>query len=202
LSFNTELCKRWHAVKRNAHGPSKASLEDEHSFTLFAVDIGPQALRLALRWTRNLQVAEDVVQESLIRTWQSRTRIKESPRAWFLKILWNVFLNHQKRNLSNREIAFEEHASAWNTDGDYKRVDNQDEIARLLTTLPEIDRHLLAMGYGEDFTVKEISHITGMPIGTVKSRIHRALKEIRKSLPLDEANGTPTTTGVPTEKQI
>ncbi len=189
-------------MKRNAQRQSYPSIDDEHSFTLFAVEIGPQALRLALHWTRNTQLAEDVVQEAFIRTWQSRTRIKENARAWFFKILWNVFLNYQKRKLSNRETAFEGFMSAWSTDGNYTHVDNQDEIERLLTTLPEIDRHLLAMRFGEDFTLQEISNITGMPVGTVKSRIHRALKQIRKCLPPDEVDSSSTTVSVRTEKPI
>ena len=157
---------------------------NEESFTRFAQTIGPQAMRVALRWTRHGQTAEDVVQEALTRTWQSRMNIKESPRAWFFKILWHVFLNQQKQSQLHRDRMqqLEQDARSGSHDASYQRCDDQDEIAGLLMTLTQFDRHLLAMRYGEDFTMLEIATITGMPLGTVKSRIHRALKQIRSSV--------------------
>lgn len=171
------------AVKRHANRSQNAAIEDEDSLTRFAEEVGPRALRLAFRWTRNRQMAEDVVQEAFLRTWQSRTRIAESSHTWFFKILWNVFLNHQKRVRSNRESGLEHDTPVLEMDQSYERIDDKLDIEGLLATLPEMDRHLLAMRYGEDFTIQDIFDITGMPVGTVKSRIRRALKQLRKSRP-------------------
>lgn len=172
-------------MERDANGSRNASIEDEASFTRFVQEVGPRALRLSYRWTRSRPMAEDLVQEAFLRTWQSRTRIVESPSAWFFKILWNVFLNHQRRARLHRESdSWEQDDSTPDISNSYRQVDDRLDVGRLLATLPEIDRHLLAMRYGEDFTIHEIAHITGMPVGTVKSRIHRALRQLRRSMPV------------------
>jgi RNA polymerase sigma-70 factor (ECF subfamily) len=161
---------------------SHSSIADPCCFTRFAEQVGPVALRVAYRWTADRQQAEDVVQEALFRTWRSRERITENPRAWFFKILWRVFLHHQKRRSSHRETLLEHESLACGTDGSYDQVDTRLDVEGWLATLPEVDRHLLAMRYGEDFTIQEIADITGMRVGTVKSRIHRALKQLQRSL--------------------
>jgi RNA polymerase sigma-70 factor (ECF subfamily) len=166
----------------NEDASSHASIVDPCSFTRFAEQVGPLALRVAYRWTRDRQQAEDVVQEALFRTWRSRERIVENPRAWFFKILWRVFLHHQKRRSSRRETLSQYDPFVGGTDGPYDQVETRLDVEGWLATLPELDRHLLAMRYGEDFTIQEIADITGMRVGTVKSRIHRALKRLQRSL--------------------
>lgn len=169
-------------MRQDADRSQNVSIADAAAFTRFVEEVGPRALRLSYRWTGDRQAAEDAVQEALLRTWRSRTRISESPSAWFFTILWNVVLTQRKRARSDLGSGPQQGDSAPETGDSYQDVDDRLDIGRLLATLPEIDRRLLAMRYGEDFTIQDIARITGMPVGTVKSRIHRALSHLRKSM--------------------
>jgi RNA polymerase sigma-70 factor, ECF subfamily len=156
--------------------------DDEESFIRFAEEVGPQALRVAYRWTRDQHVSEDLVQETLLRAWRSRKVVTKNMRAWFFKILWNVFLDYQKHVEYHHEVSLEGGISVPGMREPYVDVEDRIDIEVLLTTLPDIERYLIALRYGEDFTIRDISIITEIPVGTVKSKIHRALKQLRKSL--------------------
>ena len=65
----------------------------------------------------------------------------------------------------------------------YKKIDDRGEIDWLFETISEENRQLLSTHYSADLTFRQISEITGLREGTIKSRIHRALKTIRKQLP-------------------
>ncbi len=155
----------------------QGSLQDENAFVDFAESIGARAFCTAYRWIRNRQGAEDLVQDALLKAWRSRAKVGDNPKAWFYKILWNAFLDQTKQNSLVSLIDDEEDIPApWS----YSNIETRMDIERLLNNLSDTDRNLVALRYAEDFTIEEISKITGMRMGTVKSRIHRALKYLRE----------------------
>lgn len=161
-------------------------IDDPGGFTRFCQEIGPEAFRLAMYWTRNRNEAEDVVQEAFLRTWKSGNEVRKNLRGWFFRVLYHVFLD--KRRSSKRESLNGEEWERGDVSPSFKRVDDRGELEWLLQTLPEEDRNLLAMHYSVQLTFREIADITGLREGTIKSRIHRALKLIRKKLPKEYGN--------------
>ncbi|MCL6599235.1 MAG: sigma-70 family RNA polymerase sigma factor [Alicyclobacillus macrosporangiidus] len=155
-------------------------LQDLNGFTRFAEAVVPRALRLAARWTGDVQRAEDLVQEALTRTWQTRHRIRASPEAWMLRILWRLFLNERRRTRPT-DLRWDVDADAAAEGIPQERALDRMWIGELLAALPERDRQLLAMRYGEDLTVQQIAAITGMREGTVKARLSRALRRLREA---------------------
>lgn len=155
------------------------SLQDADGFTRFAENIGPQAYRVAFRWTQNKQASEDLVQEALLRAWRSRNKTTENPRAWFFKILWNALIDYQSRWDNRQYVDVDSENLSIASKEEYTRIEMKMDIETMLDQLPDIDRSLIVMRYGEDFSLQDMSAVTGMPVGTIKSRLHRALKSIR-----------------------
>ncbi|MCM3766725.1 RNA polymerase sigma factor [Neobacillus niacini] len=150
-------------------------------FTRFCEDVGPEAFRLALYWAGNRDEAEDIVQEAFLRTWKSGKDVRVNLKGWFFRILWHVFLD--KRKTASQETLQDLEWKSSDVHSSYQKVDDRGEIDWLLQTVAEDDRHLLAMHYSADLTFRQMAEITGMREGTIKSRIHRTLKSIRKRLP-------------------
>lgn len=157
------------------------SLEDVDGFTRFTENIGPQAYRIAFRWTQNKQTSEDLVQEALLRAWRFRKTALKNPRSWFFKILRNTFIDHQSRWHSSQHIDVDSENVFVITKEEYTQIEMKMDIEAMLYQLSDIDRNLIALRYGENFSFQDLSSITGIPVGTIKSRLHRAMKFMRQS---------------------
>jgi RNA polymerase sigma-70 factor, ECF subfamily len=176
-SYFIEGCQEGKWVRLGAQN-NEYNISIPSEFTKFCEDVGPEAFRLAMYWAGNRSEAEDIVQEAFLRTWKWGKDVRENLKGWFFRVLWHVFLDKRKAN--NRETPKE---MEWNNNdvhSSYETIDDREEIDWLLQTVSEDDRHLLAMHYSMDLTFRQIADITGMREGTIKSRIHRALKKIRK----------------------
>jgi RNA polymerase sigma-70 factor (ECF subfamily) len=155
------------------------SLTDADGFTRFTEAIGPQAYRVAFRWTQNKHTSEDLVQEALLRAWRFRNKMSGNPKAWFFKILWNAFIDYQSHWHDRQYDDIDSENVSIATKEEYTKIEMAIDIEAMLRRLSDIDRYLIALRYGEDFSLHDMSAITGMPVGTIKSRLHRALKSIR-----------------------
>lgn len=158
---------------------------------------------MALRLVFNKEEAEDLVQETYLKayrffdTFQKGTNIK----AWLFKILRNTFINQYRKTVSTPgEIFFEDiesvHAGASYEEEakDGESVDTlekkyndlgsllDDEVKNALDSLPIEYREAILLSDVEELSYKDISEITNVPIGTVKSRLNRGRGLLQKSL--------------------
>lgn len=148
----------------------------------------------ALALTKDRESARDLVQETYLRALRAYAEFRDQNfRAWIFKILKNIFLNWVKREkLIETEEFQEEHYQreesgskeseprAW--DQDTLRRTFSDEVFSALMTLPSEYREVLLLREIEDFSYEEISEILSIPVGTVRSRLHRARKEMYNAL--------------------
>jgi RNA polymerase sigma-70 factor, ECF subfamily len=161
--------------------------------------LGP-AFGTALRMTGNRQDAEDLVQEAALAayrgfaTFQAGTNFK----AWFFRIMMNCYLTSRRRARS--ETSMEEledsHAAYYfmrtAEAGLHAQFDDpaaatigqmaQEDVARALEALPEEFRIVSTLYFMEDLAYQEIADILGLPVGTVRSRLHRGRKMLQKRL--------------------
>ena len=119
---------------------------------------------------------EDAVQECLCKAWQKRWQLKDERymQTWVVRILINECHNIQKRN--NRELSIDEipeHIAPPDCDI---------ELHDTLLYLDESLRLPILLHYAEGFSVAEIAKILRLPQGTVKSRMARGRKELKKLL--------------------
>ncbi len=125
--------------------------------------------------------AQDAVHDAALRAWRHWGDLRDSQRfdAWFDRIVVNVCRDRsRRRRLSPVSLATPidlpgPDASATLTE--------RDALDRALADLPAEQRLVLALRFVEDLTVPEIAARTGVPDGTVKSRLHRGLSALRAS---------------------
>jgi RNA polymerase sigma factor (sigma-70 family) len=142
------------------------------------------------RWlTRNDQDAEDVVQNSYLRAFRSFDGFRGGDgRAWLLAIVRNTGYNWLQQNrVHELSSPFDEeiHGGAYDTFNPERLLlqsaDNQ-MLREALEELPVEFREVIILRELEDLSYKEIADISGMPIGTVMSRLARGRKRLQRFL--------------------
>jgi RNA polymerase sigma factor (sigma-70 family) len=135
--------------------------------------------------------AEDLFQETWIRIVRSASRFDPSLpfRPWLFKIAWNVVRTDLSRTTRRRETSLEsalEVASGSRAvDEDVAQRDGHRRTRELIAALPPRLAETLMLKYFEELTEKEVALRLGVPVGTVKSRLHNALQ--RLALAMGEA---------------
>ncbi len=127
--------------------------------------------------------AEDAVHDAAERAWRRWGSLKDQDRfeAWFGRILLNVCRDRlrRRRRVQTIETALVE-AGESAVIGDPARVsDERDRVRRLLDQLSADERIAVILRFESDLTVPAIADLLGVPEGTVKSRLHRALRKLR-----------------------
>ncbi len=161
-------------------------------------DFGAQALthldalyNFALYLTRRPADAEDLVQETYLRAFRFAHRFEPGThlRAWLFQILRNTFLTFYRRG--SRELAVldkevvdgpEELWDAEGPAGPVAAVGTAVDLERAVRDLPEEFRSVFLFADLEGFTLGEIAQIMDTPVGTVKSRLFRARRLLRRRL--------------------
>jgi RNA polymerase sigma-70 factor (ECF subfamily) len=142
------------------------------------------------RWlVRNGQDAEDAVQEAYLRAFEAYDGFRgQSPRAWLLAIVRNTCYSRLRRPTATGEAAeFDElfHSpEAAFSDPESIAIEEAESrlLAAALEELPEEFREAIVMRELEELSYKEIAAVTGVPIGTVMSRLARARERLRCGL--------------------
>ena len=149
------------------------------------------------RWlTRDVNDAEDVVQDACVRALKYVDSLNASgARAWFLTIVRHAFYDWCKRNRPP-EIARDD-GTAIDMAADPAAVDPEQALLRAaesktlsdaIAALPLAYREVLILRELEELSYKEIARIAEIPIGTVMSRLARARSLLQRSPPLHAVN--------------
>jgi RNA polymerase sigma-70 factor (ECF subfamily) len=174
-----------------------ARVGDAAAFCLLVEPLQSRLLRQATALTNDLNAAEDLVSETLVRAWRSMTRYNETCRlsTWLYAILLHC---HQEalRRARSRPISLahlplaqamrlqSRHESDPSTTPSPVAAAAQNEAARQLTRcvemLTEKHREVIQLRFFEDASLPDMSAVLGCSVGTVKSRLHHALHKLRK----------------------
>lgn len=148
---------------------------------------GPLAYRTVYLMVRNPALAEDIVQEGLLAAWRGIRSFKAGTcfRAWLLRIVVNKAISHRRRKsfmrLLGRDSADDEKALAMVT-APTDDLDLRIAIRQAIGKLDERQRLVVMLRYFAELSVPEIARVLSWREGTVKSRLHRALRELRRKL--------------------
>lgn len=128
--------------------------------------------------------AEDAAQEALIRAWRDLPRLRDPDRfdAWLYRLLVRACQDQIRR--SRRELPIDVLLSAgdWSEADGTKVIADRDELDRGLSRLTHDQRLVVVLRYYAGLPDSEVARVTGLPTGTVKSRLSRALDALRASL--------------------
>jgi RNA polymerase sigma-70 factor (ECF subfamily) len=154
------------------------TLYDEHGRYLVAY---------AARLTGDRQLAEDIVQETLLRAWKHADRLSEgqgSVRGWLLTVTRNIATDKARARRSRPpEVEESPEVHDVRTDRDHAEdVANSLVVADALRKLSPEHRAALIETYYVGRTMTEAAQVLGIPPGTVKSRVHYALQQLRGTL--------------------
>lgn len=162
--------------------------EDDRVVELLLAGV-PEAHRLASSILRDPAGAEDAVQEALLRAWRRRRTISfeyGEPHRWFMRIVVNVCRDELRRR---RRQPVAPVRPTWPAEPATERVARpasasayDDDLDRAIGRLKEDEQIVLGLRFGRDLTIPQIAAQTGLPEGTVKSRLHYALEHVRAAL--------------------
>jgi RNA polymerase sigma-70 factor (ECF subfamily) len=140
----------------------------------------PALLRLARRFSRH--DAEDLVQETFVRALAARHRYRagSNARAWLCRILCNLAVSAQRRQMRDRRLQTRVIELAPASIHVEPRAD-RDKLRAALDALSPDERRLLELADVDGLRYREIARVLGCPIGTVMSRLHRARRHLSRA---------------------
>ena len=144
----------------------------------------PGAYRLAGYLLRDASDAEDATQEALARAWLAWPMLHrtDSFGAWFDRIVANICKDRLRQQHRVRVLDLEEAADAAHEVDPFRAALARDEAGRLVRRLPPDQQIVVALRFWRDLTLDEVAERLDLPLGTVKSRLHYAMRTLRKEL--------------------
>ena len=176
----------------------QASASDlESRFEAEALPLLPGLYSAANRLTRNAADAEDLVQETYLRAFRGFHQFQEGTniKAWLYRILMNTFINSYRKKQRQPQTVSDDEVADWylyskmsesglepSAEAEVIESLPDEDVQDALSSIPEQFRIAVLLADVEGFSYKEIAEITGVPIGTVMSRLHRGRKALEKRL--------------------
>jgi RNA polymerase sigma-70 factor, ECF subfamily len=161
-----------------------------------AVPFMDAVYNFALRMTNDEDDADDLVQETFLKAFRFFDKFEKGTncKAWLFRILKNSYINDYRKhtkepdkvdyddvqNFYETVRSDEVNATHYEQDAFSNLLD--DEISEALSELPEDFRTVIILSDIEGFTYEEISDFVDIPVGTVRSRLHRARKMLYTQL--------------------
>jgi RNA polymerase sigma factor (sigma-70 family) len=157
----------------------------------------PSLYRSAYRWTGAVDRAEDLVQDLLVRLFPRLDELRniERIKPWALRVMYRIFVDQVRRERSS-PVQFGAELSEDGSEADADAFSDpsadptqlveqqltQERVVAAWAELGEDHRVVLSMHDIEDYSLPELSKIMEIPIGTLKSRLHRARAKLRELL--------------------
>ena len=141
-------------------------------------------INTCLKYTKNIIDAEDVAQEVFLRAYDNLNNFKFDSKfySWLYRIAVNTSLNYinskekrkEKETISDESCLNNSSTSSDNPNDYYQMMELIDKVEPLFDNLPDDLKKLLELYEIYDYSYEEISKKLSVPIGTVRSRLHRA----------------------------
>ncbi|WP_085520698.1 RNA polymerase sigma factor SigW [Tuberibacillus sp. Marseille-P3662] len=176
-------------IKEIRHG-------DQQAFAQIVEMYKTKVYNICLRLVRIPQEAEDLAQETFIRAYTNINRYENTHKfsTWLFRIATNLSIDYLRKKKPSFYLdadipgtdGFNMYAHLpSNEDGPEQTVLNHETASWLqheIDKLPPKYKTAITLKYIEDFSLKEISDIMGIPVATVKTRIHRGREALRKRM--------------------
>jgi RNA polymerase sigma-70 factor (ECF subfamily) len=146
-----------------------------------------QSYRLATLILRNRDEADDATQEAIAQAWSHWETLRDTSRfdAWFDRIIVNICRNRMRHARTIRIVAIDDAFSVPGADA-HGNASTRLALEPAFTRLSPDQRIIVVLRFWRDLPVEEIADRLGIPAGTVKSRLHYALRSLRAALESDE----------------
>jgi len=169
----------------------RARAGDEEAFASLARGAGDRLLAIAYRILRDLGLAEDAVQQTLVLAWRELPSLRDVDHfdAWLHRLLVNACYSEGRKSRhwtpNVRLLSVDEPMAV---DGTSAVVD-RDQLERAFRRLSINHRTVVVLHHYLDLPLDRVADIVGAPLGTVGSRLHYATRQLRTAL-IDDAQPT------------
>ncbi|MGB5895653.1 MAG: sigma-70 family RNA polymerase sigma factor [Ignavibacteriaceae bacterium] len=175
---------------------SKVEVERQNDFQNVVMPHKNDLYNYALAIVRNSDDAHDLVQETYFKAYKNYHQFESgtNSKAWMFMILKNTFINnYRKLKKEPAKVDYNEIEDIYENIKSNQTKDNNlgldfyknlldDDLADALEKLPVKMKEVFLLCDLEGYTYEEIAEITDIPIGTVRSRLHRARKLLQDEL--------------------
>lgn len=170
------------------------NVEDrQQAFEVEALPHLDSVYRVALRLTRDPTQAEDLAQATMLKAFRAWHQYQPGTnvRAWLFTILRHTFFSLYRREQRRPEMVDLEALEDISVYAAVQEVDPEghffgqimdESVVRAIDALPDEFRETVVLSDVEGLSYAEIAEITGVPVGTVKSRLFRARKALQQQL--------------------
>lgn len=164
---------------------NRARRGDREAFDALARLVGDRCMAIACRILRDPGLAEDAVQNALVMAWRDLPLLRDADRfvPWLHQILVRVCYAEARRRRRVAEIRLLDIERT--EDSGPLDVHDRDQLERAFRRLTLEQRAVIVFHYHLDLTMAEVAERLGIPVGTVKSRLHHATAALRASLEAD-----------------
>jgi len=165
----------------------RARSGDEEAFASLARAAGDRLLAIAYRILRDLGLAEDAVQQTLVLAWRDLPSLRDVERfdAWLRQLLVHACYREARRRrpwaTNVRVLPLDQPERA----DDAAAIVDRDQLERGFRRLPPEQRAVFVFHHYLGLTLPEVAAELGVPLGTVKSRLHYATNSLRAALEAD-----------------
>ncbi|SRR5690606_13391608 len=163
----------------------RAKEGDDQAFASLVRPHVDRAYRLALSIIADPAEAEDALQDALYKAWRALPQFRHEAAfsTWLWQIVRRTSLDRIRRAPA---LAFDETLHDHDPAGDpawrWEQAERRHEVFAALNRLPIAYRTVLTLFYVEELPIREIAEVLELPVGTVKTQLHRARKALRRAL--------------------
>jgi len=183
-------------IKTEEYNLSEMEIDKQQNFQSETLPHQNALYNFALKMARNSDDAHDLVQETYYKAYRSYHQFENATnsKAWMFMILKNTFINnYRKLKREPGKVDYDEIEEFYeniksnqtrdnNLDFDFYNNLFDDELSTALAKLPVKIKEVYLLCDLEGYTYEEIANIVNIPIGTVRSRLHRARKLLQDEL--------------------
>lgn len=178
---------------------SQLTRDEQKKQTDFDEEIIPHMDALynfALRLTTDPNDAEDLVQDTIVKAYRFFSSYEKgtNAKAWMFRILKNSFINNYRKNSKKPSQVDYDEVSSYYESVRAERTETSDlenlmfremmddDLSEALTHLPEDFRTVVLLCDVDGYTYEEIANMLDVPIGTIRSRLHRGRNLLKTEL--------------------
>jgi RNA polymerase sigma-70 factor, ECF subfamily len=160
---------------------------DHEAFEVLAVGAGDRLYAIARLILRDVDRAQDAVQETLVRAWRELPGLRDPDRfgAWLHRLIVNACADqgrHQRRWSAQVRVIGVEPA----TEDGARMLADRDQLERGFRRLKPDQRAVVVLHFYLGLPVPAVAETLGIPVGTAKSRLHYAIEALRAALEADD----------------
>jgi RNA polymerase sigma-70 factor (ECF subfamily) len=165
----------------------QAKRGDREAFAILARSRGDRMFGIARRILRDIDLAEDAVQQALVIAWRELPRLRDPDRfdAWLQRLLVHAcYAEARRKRAWNANVRLLPVDGPVTTD-DFASLADRDEVERGFRRLPPDQRAILVLHHYQGLDSNEIGEVLDIPAGTARSRLHYAHRAMRALLEAD-----------------